>query len=241
MGEPTLTLCCLGTGRGATAVYEGGCSSAFAVLVDGQARLLVDIGFGVVRACCEWLGGVPDNILVTHNHSDHAAELPAVLAAESAAGRRLAVIAGARVAPRLRQHRLHELESTGRPVTNFCDLLVVEDGIALGDGLRLALLPGRHSEPSYGFLLYREDAPLLGFSGDSGFDRELYERLFRASTVVLDAREIASAEHAGFDEVSAFAVTRPNRRVFVSGYGPPAEAPTVPAPLLPGMRLSLQA
>ena len=88
-----LSVCCLGTGRGATAVWEGEPSSAVALLFDGRPVLLVDVGFGVVRACRHWLGTVPDTILVTHNHSDHAAELPVVLPLAAAAGRRPRVIA----------------------------------------------------------------------------------------------------------------------------------------------------
>ncbi|MES1943784.1 beta-lactamase domain-containing protein [Salinisphaera sp. PC39] len=237
-----LALYCLGTGRGATAVHGDGASSAFLLLVDDSPVLLVDIGFGVVRACRDAFGALPAQILVTHNHSDHAAELPVTLAEAAAAGRRPRVIAGPEVAPRLREHRLHELRSTGRPLSAFCDLVVPDGPCELGQGLRLTLLRARHAEPCYGFLLSRHDRPVLGYGGDSGVCESLYGQVFRAPTVVLDARERGSPEHAGFAEVAAFARGYPDRRVYVTGYGTAAQAPgNGLASLRPGMRLPLAA
>ena len=73
-------------------------------------------GYGAVSACQRHLGQpVPDSIYISHNHSDHAGELPVLLAVESACkGRLLRVFAHSKVMPRLLKHRLHELVSTGR-------------------------------------------------------------------------------------------------------------------------------
>lgn len=237
--EPKLTLYCLGTGRGATAVYGDGTSSAAALLANGKPILLIDAGFGVVRACTAMLGGIPDTILVTHNHSDHAGELPVILSTESKAHRCLNVIVGPMVAPRLREHRLHELTSTGHPLADFCDLTKADGPIELGDGITIELLPARHSEPNYGFILRRGDTPLLAYGGDSGFCETYYRQLFAAPTVVLDARAQASAEHAGFDEVAEFLHGRPDTDVRITGYGVSADAPATLTALKPGDHIAL--
>lgn len=234
-----LSLCCLGTGRGATAVWEGEPSSAVALLLDGRAVLLVDAGFGVVRACRHWLDGVPETILITHNHSDHAAELPVVLPMASAAGRRPRVIAAPAVVERLRRHRLHELRSTGRPLADFCELVAVDGEVALTEGLTLTLLPARHSEPSYGFMLWHAGRPLLAYGGDSAFSTAYYARLFEAPTVILDARATGNAEHAGFGAVAAYIAAYPDTVVRITGYGTRAQAPTGLAAFTAGDRLSL--
>lgn len=56
-------------------------------MTDDEPILLVDIGFGVVREYLQAFARIPQTILITHNHSDHAAELPAILAAKQAEGR----------------------------------------------------------------------------------------------------------------------------------------------------------
>lgn len=237
-----LALYCLGTGRGATAVRGDGASSAFLLLADDSPVLLVDIGFGVVRACRDAFGALPAQILVTHNHSDHAAELPVVLAEAAAAGWCPRVIAGPEVALRLREHRLHELRSTGRPLSAFCDLAVPDGPLDLGRGLRLTLLRARHAEPCYGFLLSRDGRPALGYGADSGLCESLYGQVFRAPTVVLDARERGTLEHAGFEEVAAYARRYPDCGVYVTGYGTAEQAPDNGlASLRPGLRLPLAA
>ena len=63
-------------------VYEGHCSSAFVLRVNHVPVLLIDIGFGVVRQCRALAQSIPKYIYVTHNHGDHAAELPICAAVE---------------------------------------------------------------------------------------------------------------------------------------------------------------
>lgn len=236
-----LSVCCLGTGRGATAVWEGEPSSAVALLFDGRPVLLVDVGFGVVRACRHWLGTVPDTILITHNHSDHAAELPVVLPLAAAAGRRPRVIAAPAVVERLQRHRLHELRSTGRPLADFCELVAADGPVTLAEGLTITLLRARHSEPSCGFMLWDGDRPLLAYGGDSAFSTAYYARLFEAPTVILDARATGNAEHAGFGAVAAYIAAYPDTVVRITGYGTRAQAPAGLAAFAPGDRLSLGA
>ncbi|GAX84931.1 hypothetical protein CEUSTIGMA_g12352.t1 [Chlamydomonas eustigma] len=104
----------LGTGAGATTVYTQECSSSFVLRVDGIPALLADVGFGVVAACKELVGSLPPCIYVSHNHSDHAGELPVLLATDQKH-----VFAQEQVMQRLKAHRLHELQSTGRPLEAF--------------------------------------------------------------------------------------------------------------------------
>lgn len=50
---------------------------------------------------------------------------------------------------------------------------------------------------STGFILYEDNEPVLGYTGDSGFNRTLYDQLFAAPNVVIDARTDSTYEHAG--------------------------------------------
>lgn len=45
-------------------------------------------------------------------------------------------------------------------------------------------------------MLYFKDKPILGYCVDSGFKEDVYEFFFQASTVIVDARETGSKEHA---------------------------------------------
>ncbi|MBS62053.1 MBL fold metallo-hydrolase [Salinisphaera sp.] len=236
-----LSFVCLGTGRGATTVYNGEPSSAVALRMDGHDVLLVDIGFGVVRACQKWLGAIPDTILVTHNHSDHAAELPVVLAAEAASARRLRVAAEPTVGARLKAHRLHELESTGDPLTTFCQWVDTPAGQAwpLTSRLSLCLLRARHSEPCFGFVASLDGEPILSYGGDSAADTDYYDQLFAAPNVILDARATGNDEHADFEMVAAYIATRPAHRVWITGYGRHDQAPAHMTAIHPGDTITL--
>jgi len=234
-----LSLLCLGTGRGSSAVYQGEVSSAFVLLAADRPLLLVDVGGGVTRSCRTAVGDIPDTVLVTHNHSDHAAELPVVLAVETQRDRRLRVIAGPAVMPLLEQHRLAELASTGQPLARFAECVPAEDRVAISDQFEIELLRTRHADPCYGFVLHDATGPLFAYGADSGYDAALYERLFAAPEVLIDARAEGSAEHAGFDEVAAFANGYPDRRLWVTGYGSADDAPSVLSPLRPGDRIRL--
>lgn len=110
---PRLTLTVLGTGAGATAVYSGEPSSAFVLSVNGTPVLLADVGLGTVQQCVRLVGSLPACVYVSHNHTDHAGELPVLLAVEAARAATKHVYAHPDVARRLQQHRLHELHSTG--------------------------------------------------------------------------------------------------------------------------------
>lgn len=238
-----LSLLCLGTGRGATSVYDGETSCSVVLMADGEPLLLVDVGFGVTRACKQAIGRIPERILITHNHSDHAAELPVLLAVERTDPPRIRLIAATEVASRVQQHRLHELDSTGRPATDFCSWQVAGDGepMALAGAWSLTLHKSRHSEACHGFILYEHDRAVFAYGSDSGFDATYYEALWRAPHVVLDARDKGSDEHAGFDEVEAWIGRNPPREVWITGYGRPDQRPGTLRTLHPGGRITLLA
>lgn len=238
--EPTITLIPLGTGKGATAVYEGESSSSFVIKVDGECRLLVDAGLGVSAHAVKACGSVPKNIFISHNHSDHAGELPVLLIVEQTAKRKLRVISGPEVKDRLVTHRIAELYSTGLTATEIAEWVSAPEGesVTVDADLSLKAYKGKHSEVSYGFVLFFRGTSILGFSGDSGFDQAFYQKLAVAPTLVLDARKGATPEHAGFDEVCAFEGTTKSR-VFVGHYGKASEAPTQAASLVPGKAVDL--
>jgi ribonuclease BN (tRNA processing enzyme) len=238
--RPRISLTPLGTGKGATAVYEGEPSSSFVVKVNDECRLLVDAGLGVSARAIQNCGSVPRNIFISHNHSDHAGELPVLLIVEQTAGRKLRVISGPEVKDRLVSHRIAELYSTGLKTDEIADWVAAQGGekVVVDDDLSLVAYKGMHSEVSYGFVLYFRGAPILGFSGDSGFDRALYEKLAAAPTIVLDARTVSTKEHAGFDEVHAFE-GKTKARVYVGHYGKASEAPTQSMHLVPGKSIDL--
>lgn len=217
----------LGTGKGATAVYEGEPSSAFVLRDRGHSLLLIDIGFGITRRCIELCGGIPPAVLVTHNHSDHAAELPVVLAVEKARDRRLRVISATDVMDRLKNHRLHELRSALEQLNDLAYWVPVEPGVRtpLDADVEVELRQGIHSEASFGCLFYSDGRPLFAYSADSGMNPAFYDWMAQAPTLIVDGRRKGSTEHAGFDEIEAFAARHPDHQILVTGYGTAKEAP----------------
>ena len=238
--QPRISLIPLGTGKGATAVYEGEPSASFVVKVNDECRLLVDAGLGVSPHAIRNCGSIPKNIFISHNHSDHAGELPVLLIVQQTFGRKLRVFSGPEVKDRLVNHRIAELYSTGLKAEEIADWVAAPEGekVKVDEDLSLVAYRGKHSEVSYGFVLFFRDAPVLGFSGDSGFDRDFYQKLAAAPTIVVDARKGSTKEHAGFDEVHAFEGTVKSR-VYVGHYGKAAEAPTESAALMPGHSIVL--
>jgi len=257
-----LSVIALGVGAGASSVYDGEASSAFLLLdSDGEPLLLLDAGLGATAAALRHCGRLPRHIYISHNHTDHAGELPVILAVESA--RRTAtattgststrgtapappppalttVLAERAVMRRLREHRLHELLSTGRPLDTFAHFVELQEGVrtelgggaAAAAGARLAVTPLRaqHAEVAFGLLIERDGAPVLGWTADSGCCERLLARLAAAPAVLVDARAQGSAEHAGFDEVAAACSgsgALRGRSVYVYGYGCVGQAPSI--------------
>jgi hypothetical protein len=163
--DPRLQFVIAGCGAGATAVYDGATSSTFLLrcVVGAGDRagggntttttttttttplLIVDLGFGARRALAahvdngDLFPAQAPSIFISHNHSDHSAELPVVAAVERARREKpLVVFAEKEVAKTLKEHRLDELRSTGSSggIKHFVDLRGLNDN---GRGHSLAL------------------------------------------------------------------------------------------------------
>lgn len=189
----------LGVGKGASQVYHGETSTSLVLERDGIPLLWIDTGLGSTRACLATTSALPAHILITHNHSDHAGELPVILAVEHKHGKRPTVIAEAGVARRLRNARLAEHHDWLAPeeLASWQDVPLQGDTTLDGlDGLTVEFRPGKHVERCAGFLLRWHGVPLLAYSGDSGFFPELYEFLMAAPCVFLDMRPHGNANHA---------------------------------------------
>jgi ribonuclease BN (tRNA processing enzyme) len=225
MTRPTLLP--LGTGAGSTTVFHGEPSSSFAILLGGETRLLVDLGYGVVRRALRWLGEMPARVYISHDHSDHCGELPVVARERAGAGAPLTIWSAPEVARRLQEHRLHEFREAGARPEDLARWVLAPEGVETPIDGDLSLTPHRsqHSETCYGFVLRFRGEPVLGYSADSGWNRRFYAQLAAAPLLVLDARATGSADHASFAEVAAFAAAAPGKRILVTHYGLPGEAP----------------
>ncbi|MEM7782487.1 MAG: MBL fold metallo-hydrolase [Planctomycetota bacterium] len=231
----------LGVGKGADGVLSGACSSSFVLLADQKPVLLYDLGFGVTRAFQKQFGPISCKIFVSHNHSDHAAELPVVGAVARNQGRRLVLISERRVMRTLKNHRLHELESTGLPLDDFYEFVEVEEGKEHPLTSEISIVPvkGCHSELSFGLIVSYLGQPILGVSGDSAFSDSLYEKLCVARTLIIDGRQTGNAEHAGFEDLESWAAEHPAFKIFVSGYGEPPDQIKNLELLVPGKRIEI--
>lgn len=233
-----IELYCVGTGTGTTAVLHGKPSSSVIIVQGGKPLLMADVGAGVLKPCKEKLAYTefPRNVFISHNHMDHSGELPMLFAVEgkrrySASEPRLRVICGPEVEHKLKTHRLDEMLTLFKP-EQVADWVVCQPG---GDPTYLdeeknffiKIYRTLHAEVCYGFLLYFRNKPILGYCVDSGFKEDIYEFFFQASTVIVDAREKGSIEHASFAEVADY-VKKPqfsNTKVYITGYGIDSEYP----------------
>lgn len=216
----TLSLRVLGVAGGAGHVYQGLCSSSFLLLYKQQPWCLVDLGFGVTYTLHQQGYELPPHIIITHNHSDHAGELPVVLRVEQARGRKLDIIAAAPVSERLQTHRMAE----HRQLLDIAQLAQwsapkPETLHPLDANFALRFHASKHSECCYGFVLYQRQpdalTPILGYSGDSGFCQPLYQQLSVCRHAIFDARASGSAWHASFDEVRPYL----GERRYIIGHG----------------------
>ena len=207
----------LGSGAGASSVYDGLSSSSFMLLHNSIPFCLVDLGLGVGHQVVKLYSGFPKNVIITHNHSDHAGDLPVVLRVELAQGNKMNIIAEKRVAKRLKQHRIaeHLQQMTADELANWIEP-DLKQRVEIEYGLSIEFYPGVHSELSYGFALFDEHNRMrLGYTADSQFNQSLYETLSKADVFILDARPKPNPWHACFNEIEDW--LKPN--VFILGHG----------------------
>lgn len=206
----------LGTGAGASMVYQGLNSTSFMLLKDEKPICLIDLGLGIGREVIETFGNFPKDIIVTHNHSDHAGDLPVVLRVEQAQGNRCRVIAQQEVVERLKLHRLAE-HSEQINSEDLADWLSIpsESFAEVGEGLGIQFFPAHHSELSFGFMLYFMKQPLFAYTADSTLYKPLYTALDMAPVFIMDARARSNDWHASFDEVKPWL----KKGRYIAGHG----------------------
>ncbi|UJR11659.1 hypothetical protein I4U23_015840 [Adineta vaga] len=239
-GLSSYDLVCLGVGKGATAVYSNQTSSSFALVrrSTNECILLIDIGFGSIFALQKYLKTAnikPRQIFVSHNHTDHSGELPVYIANEVSKSI-VRIYCYACIQPRLRHYRCAELDSATTDLLQNVQWIMCNElqDIELDSGdpkskLKIRVQQSQHSELCAGFVLYENDQPILSFSGDSGFNPSFYAFLWTAPTILVDGRVTSSYEHASFNEILSFYITKADQRqVFVYHYGLESEKPTFP-------------
>ena len=207
----------IGSGAGASYIYDGLTSSSFMLLKAGEPFCLIDLGLGVGREVIQRFGQFPRNIVITHNHSDHAGDLAVVLRVELAKNCKSRVIAAPAVIERLKQHRIAEhLEQMDAESLADWGTVAENEKTDIGFGLTIEFYPGIHSELSYGFVVRDEnDHARLSYTGDSTFEKDLYQKLSEADVLIIDARPKANPWHANFIEVKDWLTT--NR--YILGHG----------------------
>lgn len=217
MQKSNFELVVIGSGAGASYIYDGLTSSSFMLLKDGEPFCLIDLGLGVGRKVVERFGQFPRNIVITHNHSDHAGDLAVVLRVELAKECKSRVIAASAVIERLKQHRIAEHREQMSADT-LADWIGVAENkkTNIGCGLTIEFYPGVHSELSYGFVVRDENGHArLSYTGDSTYEKDLYQTLSEADVFIMDARPKANPWHANFTEVKDWLTT--NR--YILGHG----------------------
>jgi len=221
------TLLPLGTGAGTTTVLYREPSTSFAILLGGECRLLVDLGYGVAFQALRFLNALPTRVYISHNHSDHAADLPVVALKCASQEIPLTIWSAPEVAERIKEHRLHEFREAGALPNEIAKWIATPEKIetAIDNDFTLVTHRGQHSETCFGFVLRFQGEPVLGYSADSGFNRDFYNHLLEAPTLVLDCRATGSIEHASFEEVEVFMRMFPTKRIFATHYGRADEAP----------------
>jgi len=212
----------LGVGGGSAKVLNNQCSTAWVLMVNDSPVLLFDLGLGVTYQYKNYFSGLPAQLYISHNHTDHAGELPVLLAIQKANKVNTNLISHTIVMDKLVRHRLDELRSTGNSLGEFCNYIHLTDGQrhALDNNLFLEPIGAKHAETCYGAIIYYGEQPIIGWSADSGFSEELYDKILQASVCLVDARTSGNPDHASFQEFNNYLKSKEtHRNIIMVGYG----------------------
>lgn len=217
----------IGVGNGTTAILYGEPSTSFAVLINGECEILIDIGFGVTQSTIKLLGKIPNKILITHNHLDHAGELPVVAQIIKKRGERLTVFSAIEVQEKLKNHRLDEIKGSGQNIENLIEwrALSINEYILVAENVSVKIKKSLHSEPCYGFVLAFKDEIILSYSADSGFDFDYFTWLAQAPIMIVDGRNTGSTDHASFKEIADFEKCQGSKNIYIVHYGQTIDKP----------------
>ena len=230
----------LGVGSGTTAILYGEASSSFAIMVNNECRLLVDLGFGVTRSALHYLKTMPTNLYITHNHLDHSGELPVIWQIQAKAGKKLSIWSALEVESKLKNYRLNETYQEGINYDELIDWHTANiAGFTIIDSeLKIKIRKSQHSEPCYGFILFYMGKAILSYSGDSGYDTAYFDWLGESPQVIIDARNNGSYDHASFDQIIEFK-KRHSSKIYIIHYGRLQDAPNNLEALTPGAVIDL--
>jgi hypothetical protein len=214
----TIDLVCLGVGKGASYVLKGIPSTGFALLVDSHPYMLIDCGAGIALSYLRNVGGkLPPIIYISHNHMDHTGDLPIVLGVTNGRPR---LLGHPEVLSIVQDHRLHDAPELMAALDNRVEWVMSDSNgdIPLEHGLSLSVFRSVHSYLCYGFMLKLDGKEILGYPVDTAFDEDIFSRVTRCSTAVLDARDVGNYDHASFEDVDSYARNVPECKIWVVHY-----------------------
>jgi len=212
---------CLGIGNGSTHVLKGLPSSAFVILKNGNPYLLIDCGLGIVKSYADLFGleNFPNRIYISHNHTDHTGDLPVILALRLKDKKHTNIYGNKEVVQIIKNYRMHELLVNESTIDDFA--LWEEDAegvIKIDENVSLILFESQHSYICYGFSFYVNDNRLLSYTGDSGYNDNLYEQISGSPIIIADGRDKGSFEHASLEQIDEYASTNKNSTIYVVHY-----------------------
>ncbi|MFB6073934.1 MAG: MBL fold metallo-hydrolase [Haloarculaceae archaeon] len=172
----------LGTG---SAMPTGSRFQSGLLLADGEDRLLVDSGSGVLHSLARTETGYEgvDTVLLTHHHLDHVSDLLPLLKARWLAGEESLTVAG----PPGTTALVADLLSVHDYLQDRVDLQLRDlDGDFELAGFEGDRTETRHSMQCFAYRLTREGAPTVAVSGDTEAFPELIEFADGAAVLVHD-------------------------------------------------------
>lgn len=205
-------------------VMNGIPSTGFALLIDDQPFLLIDCGAGIALSYQKIIGEIyPSLLFITHNHLDHAGDLPILsVYIRKKQGVMPSILGHKDVLKIVQTHRFHELCTKEETPDQKANWHPIDTGATyqLDHGLSLQLLPCKHSYLCYGFILYRDGNPILAYSADSAFQEDVYTKMSVAPTIIVDGREVnpSGEEHASFEQIESFFGGYSSNSVYIVHY-----------------------